>query len=537
MAIMLSLKVWRKICTINNLMIELSSSFDIRKGRILPLSISTRLILALTLTLSAVSVVTGYYNLRRREAALQTTMQNEVRSHAYTLQTALEDHYSAGRDISAQQLINRLGGNPRLYSVTLFDQQGEPILTSNQRLARQISHDPEVDRVIATGQAIEHLHRASSEDYFALIVPVQIGAGRRGAFEIMQPLTYVKSDIASAQQDYFLSRMLSIVLTLAVVIFVMRRGLARPVKSLLAGARAIGKGDLSYRVLLPSKHGELAELATEFNQMAGHLAEQRDAAAREAEERLAMERALRHSDRLSLLGRMAASIAHEMGTPLNVIDGRVAQLQEEPDAPVKMAQRNLTIVRTQVRRIARFVRQILHLAHPEALHRGRVEIAELLAATQELLTAEARRTGVQIQFTPNALVFVQADQDLLQQVFLNICLNALQAMPDGGTLDLQYTEAALTRDGKPFVSIRIADTGPGIAPEHWEQIFDPFFTTKDVGEGTGLGLAISRRIVDEHGGWVEVANQEGSGAVFTIHLPLAEPEFTNEQESSEGGEG
>lgn len=500
------------------------------------MSISTRLILALALTLSAVSAVTGYFNLRRREAALQTTMQNEVRSHAHTLQIALEDHYSAGRNISAEQLINRLGGNPRLYSVTLFDQQGEPILSSNQRLTGQFSHDPEVDRVIATGQPIEHFHRTDGEEYLALIMPMQIGTGRRGAFEIMQPLVFVKSEINSARQDYLLSRLLSIALTLAVVIFVMRRGLARPVKLLLAGARAIGKGDLSYRVALPSKHGELAELATEFNQMAEHLAEQRDAAAREAEERLAMERALRHSDRLSLLGRMAASIAHEMGTPLNVIDGRVAQLQEEPDAPVEMAQRNLTIVRAQVRRIARFVRQILHLAHPETLHRWRVEIAELLAATQELLSAEARRTGVQIQFTPDEPVFVIADQDLLQQVCLNICLNALQAMPDGGTLNLQYTEAALTRDGKPFVAIRIADTGPGIAPEHLEQIFDPFFTTKDVGEGTGLGLAISRRIVEEHGGWIEVANQEGRGAVFTIHLPQAEPEFTNEQESSEGRE-
>lgn len=492
------------------------------------MSISTRLILTLALTLSAVSVITGYYNLRRREAALQMTMQNEVRSHAYTLQTALEDHYSAGRDISAQQLINRLGSNPSLYSVTLFDPNGETILTSNQNLARKVTHDPEVDRVIATGQAIEHLHRVNGEEYFSLIMPVQIGPGRRGAFELMQPLTFVKSDIASAQWDYFLSRLLSIVLTLAVVIFVMRLGLARPVKSLLAGARAIGKGDLSYRVALPSKHGELAELATEFNQMAGHLAEQRDAAAREAEERLALERALRHNDRLSLLGRMAASIAHEMGTPLNVIDGRVAQLQEAPDASVEVAQRNLTIVRTQVRRITRFVRQILHLAHPEAVRWRRVEITELLAATQELLAAEARRTGIQIQFTPGASVFVNADQDLLQQIFLNICLNGIQAMPDGGTLSIEYTGAEIIRDGQPFVSIRIADTGPGIAPEHLEQIFDPFFTTKDVGEGTGLGLAISRRIVDEHGGWVEVANQEGSGAVFTIYLP--------QTESSEGRE-
>jgi signal transduction histidine kinase len=505
----------------------------IRTGRILELSISTRLILALALTLSAVSAITGYFNLRRREAALQMTMRNEVRSHAYTLQIALEDHYFAGREISAEQLINRLGGNPRLYRVTLFDQRGEPILTSNRNPATKVTHDPEVDRVIATGQAVEHFHRVNGEEYFSLIMPVQIGQGSRGAFEIIQPLTYVKSDIAGAQRDYFLSLLLSIVLILAVVIIVMRYGLARPVKSLLAGARAIGKGDLGYRVKLPSNQGELSELAAEFNQMAEHLAEQRDAAAREVEERLALERALRHSDRLSLLGRMAASIAHEMGTPLNVIDGRVAQLQEVTDASVEVTQRNLTIIRSQVRRITRFVRQILHLAHPEALHRGRVEIADLLSATQELLAAEARRAGIQFQFTPGEPVFVNADQDLLQQVLLNICLNGIQAMPDGGTLNLKYAGAELTRAGQIFVSVRIADIGPGIAREHLEQIFDPFFTTKDVGEGTGLGLAISRRIVEEHGGWVEVANQEGGGAVFTVYLPQVEPAPTNRQEPSD----
>lgn len=492
------------------------------------LSISTRLILALTLALSAASMGTGYYNLRHREAALQRTMQEEVRSHAYTLKTALEDHYAGGREISAQQLINRLGENPSLYSVTLFAPTGEPLLTSNQNLVGKVRHTPEVDQVIATGQALEHFHRVNGEEYFSLTMPVQIGPGRRGAFEIMQPLTFVKSDIASAQWNYFLSRLVNIVLILIVVILVLRYGLTRPVQALLAGARAIGRGELSYRVALPAKHGELSELATGFNQMAEQLAEQRDAAAREAEERLALERALRHKDRLSLLGRMAASLAHEMGTPLNVIDGRVAQLQEAPDAPVELAQRNLTIVRTQVRRITRFVRQILHLAHPEALHRGRVELAELLAATQELLAAEARRAGIQMQLTPGAPVFVQADQDLLQQVCLNICLNGIQAMPEGGTLRLAYTETEITRDGQPFVSIRIADTGPGIAPEHWEQIFDPFFTTKDVGEGTGLGLAISRRIVEEHGGWIEVANEASGGAICTIYLPAAAPRSEHE---------
>ena len=105
---------------------------------------------------------------------------------------------------------------------------------------------------------------------------------------------------------------------------------------------------------------------------------------------------------------------------------------------------------------------------------------------------------------------------------MNICVNGLHSMPEGGRLRIECLPATLSQSGRPCIGLRVIDTGYGIAPEHLEQIFDPFFTTKEIGEGTGLGLSVSRRIVEEHGGWIEAANGDDGGAAFSFWLPKAE---------------
>jgi signal transduction histidine kinase len=135
------------------------------------------------------------------------------------------------------------------------------------------------------------------------------------------------------------------------------------------------------------------------------------------------------------------------------------------------------------------------------------------------LEADAKRAGV--GFTVEALdnLWVDADKDLINQVLLNICLNAIQAMPEGGRLRINAIASARRKDGRPMVALRVSDTGTGIAPEHLPRIFEPFYTTKEIGAGSGLGLAISSRIVEEHGGWIEAANNPEGGATITVHLP------------------
>jgi two-component system, NtrC family, sensor kinase len=492
-------------------------------GLVKRMSTSKRLILLLTVAVSVVVAATSYYTLRRREAALKATMRSEVLAHAYTLQIALEDLFKADRPADAQQLVDRLSNNPYLFRVTLFDEVGRVLMYSDLNTTGEQAKEPEVAQAIASGEKVEHLHRIGDEEYFSIVLPVQLGEGRRGAFEIAQPTAFLEADISSTRRHHAINLVIVIVIIFVIVSIALRVSLARPIKALLEGTTAIGRGDLTHRVALPVKSGEFAQLAGEFNRMADNLASQREVAAREAEQRLDLERELRHRDRLVLIGRIAASVAHEMGTPLNVIDGRAAQLLDRPDAPVEMRQRNLSIIRAQARRITRVVRQLLNLARTQEVTRQPVELAQVFNDVGELIESDAARDGVSVEIVPGPSVWVEGDCDLLHQVFLNICLNGIHAMPHGGRLRLEYKSETVSKDGQELAVAQVSDSGGGIAPEHLSQIFDPFFTTKDVGQGTGLGLAISRRIIEDHGGWIEAANRtDGKGAVFTVFLPKAQ---------------
>lgn len=485
------------------------------------MKLSARLALLLTLSVGVVMAVATLITLHQREGRLREAAREEVRSHAMTLRIALEEDYLTGRMLDAQRLINRLRENTGVYSVVLFDAAGEIAGISNTLAPEEFKYRNEARQVIASGKTIEIGRSIGGEDYFSLVMPIEGESRRVGALEIVQPISFVKKHIARARTDIAVTTVLVFFMILLVVTVVMRYNLARPIEELLEGAVAVGRGDLNYRVIVRSRAGELARLAQEFNRMADRLAEQRAAAAREAEERLALERKLRQSEQLAAVGSLAAGVAHEMGAPLQVIDGRAKQLLNHPDATTETRQRNLTIIRQQAERITRIVRQLLDLARPYTLQLQSVQLPHLVRETVELIETQAEGAGVKIELSLDSSAVAQADRQLIHHVLLNLCRNAIQAMPQGGQLRIECLPGAGTKEGRRFAALRVADTGEGIAPEHLSQIFVPFFTTKEVGQGTGLGLPVSRRIIEEHGGWIEAANRAEGGAVFTVYLPQA----------------
>lgn len=490
-------------------------------------SLSTRLILLLTLLVGVVMALGGWFILRQRVAILETATRNELRAHAATLQIALEGAFHDGRLEAAQRLIDRLSQDPKVYSVILFDEQGQVTAFSNPAAPASLRNIAGVRQVLTTGEIFEFGHEL---DLLSVIMPLRLAEGQRAAFEVTQPGAFIAADRARARRDIVL---ITLALFGAIVLGAWlgtRYGLLHSLTELVRGATALGEGQLDYRVIVPRGGHELTRLARAFNHMAARLAAQRDAAAHTAAHELELERKLRQSERLAVVGRVAAGVAHELGAPLNVIKGRVGMVQAGvPDLPEKQ-QRNLTIINAQVDAITHLVRQLLNLARPFHLQREALELRELAAEVCELIEADARQREVQIELPETAPARVEGDRKLLHQVLLNLCLNALHAMEDGGggTLRFVFAETADLPDplmnrqaAEGFVMMQLADSGPGIAPENLEHIFDPFFTTKDVGKGTGLGLSVSRRIVEEHGGRIEAANGTPHGAVFTLYLPRA----------------
>jgi two-component system sensor histidine kinase PilS (NtrC family) len=230
-----------------------------------------------------------------------------------------------------------------------------------------------------------------------------------------------------------------------------------------------------------------------------------------------IEEQLRRADRLAAVGQLAASIAHEIRNPLAAISGSIQVLQEEMQ-PRGQNRQLVDIILREADRLKLITGQFLDFVRPRTPLRKECELITCLEETV-LLLKQRERTGAEVvvDFTPpEAPVVVAADEDQLRQVFWNISLNAVEAMPEGGTLHIVVRDFSSDPD-QLTVAVEFADTGGGIRPEeNLDRIFEPFFTTKET--GTGLGLSIARRVVEELGGRIEVENRPGEGATFRVVL-------------------
>ena len=240
---------------------------------------------------------------------------------------------------------------------------------------------------------------------------------------------------------------------------------------------------------------------------------------------LEKEAQLHRADRLSALGQLSAGLAHEIRNPLGAIKGAVEILEEDYPSGHPKAE-FYAIILKEVKRLNDVVTNFLNFARPVSMRFVPVDVHEVLSSLEGLVSGEARAHRVQIVTSfRDGPSRVMADEALLKQAFLNIILNALEAMPGGGTLTMSTRLADRTAvgivdadDREEWLEAVFGDTGTGIPEEHLGRVFDPFFTTKK--DGTGLGLAITYRIIENHRGIIRVTSEPGKGTTFSITLPL-----------------
>jgi signal transduction histidine kinase len=312
-----------------------------------------------------------------------------------------------------------------------------------------------------------------------------------------------------------------IALLTTVILILVQRNVSRPIKQLIERIRAIGEGRWEERIEIDGKN-EISSLASEFNLMCERLEDLYGRFAREQHERLNLERSLRQSEKLASVGQLAAGLAHEIGTPLNIIGGRAEFLLSRPRSHKEIGD-NLQIIRSQIDRIAGIVRQLLEFSRRREPAFRNVELLTLVRKVIGLLEHKIREKNVNIVIeVDETLPSIAADPDQMQQVFLNLLLNSLHALQAGGTIKISAAIASSgSANGKEHkLCIEFEDNGAGIPAEHLSQVFDPFFTTKDVGEGTGLGLSVSYGIIKDHSGEIRVDSNPGQFTRFTIFLPV-----------------
>ena len=251
---------------------------------------------------------------------------------------------------------------------------------------------------------------------------------------------------------------------------------------------------------------EYDDLVAAFNELSRRLA------AAEAE--------LVQAAKSALTGQLASGIAHEIGTPLNVISGNAQYVLRKLDDGDPRRDMLRGIVR-QAERISAMVKRFLEFARSPEVRLGAVDLAEMAAQVAEMVPGINPNVAVRLHCEEQTPL-VHGDPKLLEHALMNLILNACQAMPEGGVLSLEVRPASHPEPHgngtATWVQCRVGDSGAGIAGEHLGRIFEPFFTTKPLGQGTGLGLAIVDRIVTQHGGEIEVESRLGSGSVFTVWL-------------------
>ena len=307
----------------------------------------------------------------------------------------------------------------------------------------------------------------------------------------------------------FLGITLIAVLLAIAVSYVFSSRLSKPVRALVEASRRVAAGDLETQVTVTS-NDEIGELASSFNTMAASL-RARDEQLREFARRRVME-----SERLAVVGQLAADVAHELNNPLQGIVTYSHLLLEKmtPDDPGRSSVEKIT---NQATRCATIIRGLLDFSRPTKPHKKLTDLRTTIDECLSLVEDRVLFHNIEVvRDYGEDLPATVMDPAQMQQVFMNLIINAAEAMGGVGRL----TVATRLDAERRVIQASFRDTGHGVSEENMGRIFDPFFTTKEVGHGTGLGLAISFGIVKEHGGTITVESEEGAGTTFTIELPV-----------------
>ena len=295
--------------------------------------------------------------------------------------------------------------------------------------------------------------------------------------------------------------------------------IGRPLGRIVAQARRIGEGDLSQRLRATSTD-EIGVLKRELNAMCDRLVEANALIEEEATGRVETLEKLRHLDRLRTVGTIASGIAHELGTPLNVLLLRGQSLAKGDVDTTEVVDAGAAVV-NQVDKMSRIVRQLLDFARMRtgatASSRSELDLADVAHHASSLLVSMAKKHGVIISVEAKERVLARGDFGQIEQALTNLIVNGIQAMPNGGRL---HVRAFREPEGSGVV-IEVIDEGEGMADNVLAKVFDPFFTTKFEGEGTGLGLHVARGIAEDHGGTIQVRTERGRGTTFGLRLPGA----------------
>ena len=515
------------------------------------IGLAAKLAISLIASTAALFALFGYFNLLElRRHSEEMVMQSAERITDVIQRSTRYEMMHNDRQ-ALYNVIQELGSEPGIRRIRIFNKEGRITFSTDAG---------EVNRVVDKGaEACYGCHAQSAplvklnrpdrarifpgrgERLLGVIRPIENApacvtchpAGQLvlGVIDANLSLAAVDAQVAQHRAHLILFMAVTVALIWLVSMIFIWAVVYRPVKELTAGTHRVADGDLAYRLPVRS-NDELSDLAASFNKMtaevAGVHAEIEERVKRKTAELDQAHRSLLSSEKMASIGKLAATVAHEVNNPLFGIltYARLTQKEVEkgPAGSREEMAENLQIIERESKRCGDIMRNLLTFARQAPSHREPKDLNTLIGRALVLVRHKAELLGIDLRSNlADNLPLVSCDAGQIQQAVLVLLVNATEAMPRGGVLDvvteLGGTASILGRG----VRIRVRDTGQGIPPEAMAQIFEPFFTTKEDQQRTGLGLAVARSIVEQHGGEIAVESDPGIGTEFAITLPAVAP--------------
>jgi len=471
------------------------------KDFFLGLSLNKKLILMMIfLSFILTSVLMMLYS--QSEKAMLKAFEAQVVELSKAIQVGVKEITSQGTTDEARLRQYLEGLNVKeVKEITIISNEDEIIASTNPaKIGNPLSQKRK--ELIIKAELGESVSREDRKTY-NVILPVIAGEEHYGYIH----LKINTEDFSKALRINMIKRIIS-----TLMVFAFGIGLAmllswrytKPIHDVVSAANRIAAGDLKQTLATDSKD-EIGELTRSFNFMAEKLREQRK-----------MEERLREAEHLSGIGQLSRSIAHEIRNPLNFISLSVDHINEKyPPGNGNDAEKFHSLIsniKHEIQRLNKLVEDFLDYGKPLRLNLRKSDIGNLLDEIIEIIWAKAEAEKINIVKEYDSPPSLNIDPDLIKTCIFNVVLNAFQAMPDGGELAIKTATAEGT------LSIIISDTGTGIPEDELPKIFEPFYTTKR--NGLGLGLAMTKRVIEEHGGEVNISSVQGNGSTVVMTLPV-----------------
>jgi signal transduction histidine kinase len=477
------------------------------------MSMSIRLRFTIALTLLGLLLFGGYavfaygWEVDDLHSATEREVLTLGRSLATSVGNALRDRQRADIDEMLRALEPL---EPKIF-VHVHDVDGREIARSQGDPV-----DPSIE-ALARRAALTARESVALEDLrFVYAAPLTADSGAViGAIVVARVTDDLRADLARTRWRLIAVVVAFVAVTLVAGVLLGTAYITRPLATVLDGISHVRAGDFRSTVPL-ARHDEIGALVDEFNAMVAALVEARQRIEQETEARLRLERGLQGIDKMVTIGQLSAGLAHEIGSPLQVLSARGSALLTRSADPETRRQAEILVEQTA--RITRIVDQLLSFSRRRPAVIAPRDLAQPVRTVLELLDGEARRRGVALELAVDAGDHtIDADEDQLQQIMLNLVRNSLAATPRGGRITVRIE----TAPEPGLVRLIVRDTGPGIPPEMQARLFEPFFTTRASEGGTGLGLAVVRAIVTDHSGTIAASSDHG--AEFIVSFPARPP--------------